>query len=1093
MECLKVASAVCFLWTLLTHVASQNLIKNSRDQKTEHQLLINEVNADNPGLDTSEFVELYHTSGRKVPLDGYFVVFYNGKFNTAYKVLNLNGFFTDERGFFLVGSSTVTPSPSVVLAPNTIQNGPDAIALYQGMGVYRENMRVISDGLIDALVHKSKDTDKADVLISVLTPGREAFLEDPLFRITDESIERCLGPDSQWTFQVSAPSPGKENHCGSSPTWNSSLAIVINEVSTVSSHGEFEFVELQGPPSAHLEGLVLVLLDGKTKQVYFSMDIQGKTSLDGLFLIGPAHPKVEVNQLFPTNASKPLLHLGPDAVALYIGNSSSFLPGSAMTVNGLVDALVYTSSETTDPQLLKVLTPGRYIFYENQRHQPGDESMSRCSCCNVVRDSSVFVLGTPTPGQVNECPKRNFSKRFKLCLEVADCTKWISSQASYEIHTLLARTLDAQCNCGVSVEYFKDSNLTCQGSELVFETRLLAKSAPQLASLSDAFTDFLGRGGTVYVGGRNTTMEPACFQGTGAKPSGMPDGVSRKPEISGGTDSPPVLLITEVNPDNPGGRENEEFVELFHPGRRGASLDGYWVVLFNGKNGLAYEVVKLFGYRTNAQGYFLLGSSGVVPRPDIVLPANTIQNGADAVALYFSRSGTYRKGMAVTEEGLVDAVVYQSRGSEKADRLLSVLTPGQEVLHEDEMFNTDDESLSRCDSLRLRDQSSFQVTNMTPSAENACRSPSTPVTPLRPSPPESQTVTPNSPSGLVINELSLLDDPVLYQFIELKGVPNTILDGHSLVFFQQDGHALANILLKGRVRVDGLYVIGLDGMPEADSLLPRLRPATASGRSTGAVALYLGEMKEFSMGVTATRKHLVDAVVYTWDLYSVGDLLNVLGPEHLISYSNHRTGPLSLSRCSCCHANQTLEFAESDPTPGLKNICPQQSLAVLLDICLQNISCTDRFPVLSNNQEEMRATLSTFVNVNCSCGFSQFYIQGLDFTCDTNRMKVSISAWARTVEQQTLIQKWYHSFISSHHQFTMFDSVLEVDPECATPLKAATGSSGSFQAWELSLIILASLLVIAGGVAFFLYYIRRRPQNYTTIEMNNQRETSVDF
>ncbi|XP_069503060.1 uncharacterized protein [Ambystoma mexicanum] len=799
-----------------------------------------------------------------------------------------------------------------------------------------------------------------------------------------------------------------------------------------------------------------------------------------------------MNQLFPATSSRPLLHLGPDAVALYVGNSSSFQIGSSIAVTGLLDALVYTSGESTDPELLKVLTPGRYIFFENQRHQPGDESVSRCSCCSIVRDSSVFVLGTPTPGQVNECPRRNFSRRFKLCLRVTDCTKWISPHASYEIHSLLSRTLDAQCNCGVSVEYFKDSNLTCQGSELVFETLLLAKSAPQLASLADAFNDFLSRGGTVYISGRNTTLEPSCFQGPSVLPSGMPGVVSRKPETSGETDIPPVILISEVNPDNPGAREDAEFVELFQPSGRMVSLDGYWLVLFNGKNGLAYEAVKLFGYRTNERGYFLLGSSGVTPRPDIVLPANTIQNGVDAVALYYSRSGAYRKGMAVTEEGLVDAVVYQSRGSEKADRLLSILTPGQEVLHEDEMFNADDESLSRCVSLRPRDQGSFQVTNMTPSADNACRSLSTTSQRLLPTSSYSRTPTPDSPA-LVINELSLLEDAALYQFIELKGHPDTILDGHSLVFFQQDGRALAILPLQGRLRLNGLYVIGLDGMPATDQQLPRLKPATASGRSTGAVALYHGSVKELPVGMLANRKDMVDAVVYTWDLYNSGDVFSVLGPAHLISYYDNRMETLSLSRCSCCHPNDTLIFAVSDPSPGMENVCPMQALSVLLDICLQNINCTEHSQVLPRKQDELRATLSKFVNVNCSCGFSQFYIQGLDFTCSADRMKVSVNAWARSLEQQTLIQNWYHGFLSGHHKFTMYDSVVEVDPECATPLKTGAGSNGSFQAWELSLIILASLIVLTGIVAFVLYYIRRRPQNYTTIEMNNQRETAVDY
>ena len=91
------------------------------------------------------------------------------------------------------------------------------------------------------------------------------------------------------------------------------------------------------------------------------------------------------------------------------------------------------------------------------------------------------------------------------------------------------------------------------------------------------------------------------------------------------------------------------------------------------------------------------------------LPPNTIQNGADAVALYYSSSMRYVLNMAVTAKGLVDAVVYTSRVPEKAEQLLKVLVPGQGILYENDSHSTEDESLSRCHSLSARLQSSFQV------------------------------------------------------------------------------------------------------------------------------------------------------------------------------------------------------------------------------------------------------------------------------------------------------------------------------------------------------------------------------------------------
>ena len=97
-----------YIW--FPKVAAQSPIKNPRDQQTEHTLLINEINADTPGEDTSEFVELYHTSGQTARLDGYYLVFYNGNGNQAYRVLNLQGKATNSQGFFLVGSASVNPA-----------------------------------------------------------------------------------------------------------------------------------------------------------------------------------------------------------------------------------------------------------------------------------------------------------------------------------------------------------------------------------------------------------------------------------------------------------------------------------------------------------------------------------------------------------------------------------------------------------------------------------------------------------------------------------------------------------------------------------------------------------------------------------------------------------------------------------------------------------------------------------------------------------------------------------------------------------------------------------------------------------------------
>lgn len=237
-------------------------------------LIISEVNADNPRLDTTEFVELYHTSGQRASLDGYTLVFYNGNGNIAYKVLDLRGHSTDDRGFFLVGSVEMLPKPSILLPPNTVQNGPDAIVLYHTSAArYSEKMNVTTVGLVDAVVYMTRRTGGAEFLAETLTPGEPAFVEDETTLEGDESIERCLLSEDRWGFQVSSPSPGQRNNC--TPPAAPATSPVITELKL--GGGQVDgFVELSDAPAAG--PLVLVVLDGKTDRVSVSVDLNVDSS-----------------------------------------------------------------------------------------------------------------------------------------------------------------------------------------------------------------------------------------------------------------------------------------------------------------------------------------------------------------------------------------------------------------------------------------------------------------------------------------------------------------------------------------------------------------------------------------------------------------------------------------------------------------------------------------------------------------------------------------------------------------------------------------------------------------------------------------------
>nr|XP_014428363.1 uncharacterized protein LOC106731912 [Pelodiscus sinensis] len=364
----------------------------------------------------------------------------------------------------------------------------------------------------------------------------------------------------------------------------------------------------------------------------------------------------------------------------------------------------------------------------------------------------------------------------------------------------------------------------------------------------------------------------------------------------------------------------------------------------------------------------------------IVLPPNTIQNGGDAVALYHSTTRTYSMGMAVTEAGLVDAVVYKSRASDRADKLLKVLTPGQSILYEDNSHSSQDESLSRCNSQSPRLHSSFQVTVTTPFGENACANASAPA----PAP------------ALLLNELSLANGTAL--FVELKGKPGAPLRGYTLVFYSgQDGNAYARIPLQGTIGATGLFVLA-----PAEAPGPAQEAPSARG-GTRAVAVYRGGQAPIPAGMPVTLENLVDR-------------------------GQRRAGPpwlVSLSRCSCCDARAALEYAVSDPSPGLENRCPLKSFAVALGLCLLTPNCSVWTAAPEGALHSLEGALTKSMEETCACGVSQFYLHAeLNFTCTDSMLQLTGQVWAKSLEQQHLILDWHRNFTTSPHPFSVAGRVL---------------------------------------------------------------------
>lgn len=171
-------------------------------------LLINEVDADQLGVDRAEFVEFWGDA--EASLDGYFLVLVNGRDLLPYASYSLQGARTDASGVYVLDNSNTRR--------NFLQNGVDALALFMCETCEREdflNTSVftrVGNGLLlsgnqawlgDALVYGSNDV-KNDALLDGFGLSQQ-YKDLPEF-----SMQRVWnnGVPTQ-VFESSVPTPGK--------------------------------------------------------------------------------------------------------------------------------------------------------------------------------------------------------------------------------------------------------------------------------------------------------------------------------------------------------------------------------------------------------------------------------------------------------------------------------------------------------------------------------------------------------------------------------------------------------------------------------------------------------------------------------------------------------------------------------------------------------------------------------------------------------------------------------------------------------------------------------------------------------------------
>jgi hypothetical protein len=168
-------------------------------------IVFNELNIDNPGgADVAEFVELYGAPGTS--LDGYVIVLFEGSTNLSYAAYDLDGYFLDGNGFFVLGNAAVVNVDFII--PNaTISNGADGIALYMGDAIdFPTDSSPTTSNLVDAAVYGTNDQADNDLIaalgLDIAVPGYtqldETFQQDfpdfSLSRVPDGGLPFLYSP-----------------------------------------------------------------------------------------------------------------------------------------------------------------------------------------------------------------------------------------------------------------------------------------------------------------------------------------------------------------------------------------------------------------------------------------------------------------------------------------------------------------------------------------------------------------------------------------------------------------------------------------------------------------------------------------------------------------------------------------------------------------------------------------------------------------------------------------------------------------------------------------------------------------------------------
>ena len=373
-------------------------------------VLINEVDADQAGTDSAEFVELFDGGTGNTDLTGLVLVLFNGNGDASYQAFDLDGQSTDGAGYFvLCGDAANVANCDLDVSPNTnlVQNGADAVALYTADGTnFPNGTPVTATNLIDAIVYDTDDSDDAGLLV-LLNAGQPQVNERGGGDGTGHSNQRCAngsgGARNTSTYTQASPTPGAANACGAPEPAD----IIINEVDADQAGTDnAEFVELYdgGVGNSDLSGMVLVLFNGSDDASYLSFDLDGQTTDGAGYFVLCGDAAIVANCNLDVSPNTNLIQNGADAVALLVGDAADFPNDTPVTTANLLDALVYDTDDGDDAGLLVLLNAGQPQVNERGGGDGTGHSNQRCANgSGGARNTDTYLQFAPTPGAANIC------------------------------------------------------------------------------------------------------------------------------------------------------------------------------------------------------------------------------------------------------------------------------------------------------------------------------------------------------------------------------------------------------------------------------------------------------------------------------------------------------------------------------------------------------------------------------------------------------------------------------------------------------------------------------------------------------------------